>query len=110
MTVGSLIEELQQYDEDMPVLLMQQPSWPFEYSLDGVVSRSEIDANHENGPRHEYEPSGEAPKDEDDEIPCLHCGGTQDESQHEVSKEEDCVFLLEGTQLRYGTKEAWYGR
>lgn len=108
-TVGNLISDLEQYDEDLPVLLMQQPSWPFEYSIDGLVSREEMDENSDP-PRHKYEPRGEAPADEDEEIPCVNCGENQYATNHEISEEPNCVFVLEGTQLRYGSKEAWYGR
>lgn len=35
MTVGDLLDLLDGLDEDMPVFLAQQPSYPFEYELDG---------------------------------------------------------------------------
>lgn len=34
MTVGDLLDLLDGLDEDMPVFLAQQPSYPFEYELD----------------------------------------------------------------------------
>lgn len=37
MTVGELIEELQGMDQDAKVRFASQPSWPFEYSINGVV-------------------------------------------------------------------------
>ncbi len=37
MTVRELIEELRLMDQDVPVRFASQPSWPFEYSIDGVV-------------------------------------------------------------------------
>jgi len=81
MTVGELIEYLEQYDRDAQVLLMEQPGWPFEYSINGVVSREEI-INQE-----------------------------PDEDRAELGDGEEIndVFLLEGTQLRYGSKKAWDG-
>lgn len=81
MTVGELIEYLEQYDRDAQVLLMEQPGWPFEYSINGVVSREEI-INQET-----------------------------DEDRAELGDGEEIndVFLLEGTQLRYGSKKAWDG-
>jgi len=81
ITVGELIELLEQYDRDAQVLLMEQPSWPFEYSIRGVVSREEI-VNQE-----------------------------PDEDRAELGDGEEIndVFILEGTQLRYGTKKAWDG-
>ena len=37
MTVGELIEELKLVDEDCEVRFASQPSWPFEYSIGGVI-------------------------------------------------------------------------
>ena len=37
MTVGELIEELKYVNEDCEVRFASQPSWPFEYSINGVV-------------------------------------------------------------------------
>ena len=82
MTVRELIEYLEQFDEDAQVLIMEQPSWPFEYSIDGVITREELI---------------ERRKEEDD--------GTAEELGYGMDKTD--VFLVEGTQLRYGDKNAW---
>ena len=37
MTVGELIHELKYMDEGATVRFASQPSWPFEYSISGVV-------------------------------------------------------------------------
>lgn len=37
MTVGDLIARLQDFPEDAPVLLAQQPNWPFEYSVGQIA-------------------------------------------------------------------------
>ena len=37
MTVDELIQELKYMDEDATVRFASQPSWPFEYSIYGVV-------------------------------------------------------------------------
>jgi len=37
MTVRELIEELRLADQDATVRFASQPSWPFEYSIYGVV-------------------------------------------------------------------------
>ncbi len=37
MTVGELIQELKYMDEGATVRFASQPSWPFEYSIYGVV-------------------------------------------------------------------------
>lgn len=81
ITVGELISLLGDYDDDLEVRLMEQPGWPFEYSIAGVIARAEIDEN-----------------DREDE-------GVDDEGT-----EANVVFLLEGAQLCYGTKAAWGDR
>lgn len=86
MTVGELIELLQQYDEDAEVKSMQQPSWPFEYSIAGVVSRDEFRGRDE---------------DEDHDTKGYAEAGT------EYDEKPSDVFILEGTQLCYGSKSAW---
>ena len=37
MTVQELIEALEEYDPEATVHLMEQPSWPFEYSIGEIV-------------------------------------------------------------------------
>ncbi len=37
MTVRELIEELRLMDQDAKVRFASQPSWPFEYSINGVI-------------------------------------------------------------------------
>jgi hypothetical protein len=36
VTVAELVELLEQYDPGTEVRLMEQPSWPFEYSVAGT--------------------------------------------------------------------------
>lgn len=48
MNVRDLIEMLQDYDEDAEVFIMEQPNWPFEYSVIGVISRSEFEKDEED--------------------------------------------------------------
>jgi len=83
MTVDELIERLTEYRDvlggDTEVRSMQQPSWPFEYSIDGLVSTEEMREGCD-----------------DDE------GDGDDDSEAETK-----VFILEGTQLCYGSKSAW---
>lgn len=81
MKVGELIEILSEMDADAQVFIASQPNWPFEYSVCGVARRAEMngdDADDEETAA-TYEP-GTAPSD---------------------------VFIVEGTQLRYGSKAAW---
>ena len=37
MTVNELIEELKFYDGELEVRFASQPSWPFEYSINGAI-------------------------------------------------------------------------
>jgi len=73
MTVAELKDLLDQYDDETEVRFISQPSWPFEYSIKGVVQRADF----------------EVVKNEDD------------------SAKENCIFLVEGSQLCYGNKRAW---
>ena len=81
MTVQDLIDRLIEYRDvlggDTEVRTMQQPSWPFEYSIEGLVSTDEM-------------------RSEDD-----------DTDDSDDSEAETKVFILEGTQLCYGSRSAW---
>jgi hypothetical protein len=81
MQLRCLIDILEELEEDVgpeaEVHLLSQPAWPFEYSISKVVIRKEFD-------------------DDDDEDCHLNNGTSPTD-----------VFLLEGTQLRYGSKKAW---
>ncbi|MGI5865071.1 MAG: hypothetical protein ACOX6T_23870 [Myxococcales bacterium] len=85
MKVSELIELLEEQDPDAEVLVMSQENWPFECAIAGVATRDEIlraDADE---------------RDEDDERDdCLEPGAHRND-----------VFIVEGEQLRYGSKTAW---
>jgi hypothetical protein len=84
MTIDELIQRLEDYRDqiggDANVRLMTQQNWPFENSICGLASGAEIN---------DY--------DEDDE------DGSDDEDAAEVA----VLFIVEGSQLGYGTKRAW---
>lgn len=48
MRVRDLIERLETMDQDAKVLIAEQPNWPFEYSIDGVVE-VDLDQANEDG-------------------------------------------------------------
>jgi hypothetical protein len=75
MTVQELIDELQFLSPDAEVRIAQQPSWPLEYRLDGVIEVTN-------------------PKDDDDE---------DEDDQPNIPKDEDenVVYLTEGSQMGY---------
>lgn len=87
MKVSELIDLLEEQDPDAEVLVMMQENWPFECSLAGVTSREEmLRADRE--------------EDLDDE------GDAEDPKLERGTANSD-VFLVEGQQLRYGSKTAW---
>ena len=81
MTIDELIERLEEYRDTLggeaKVLLMTQQQWPFENDICGIVSGEEINDSQDD--------------DRDD-------GDVEDEA---------VVYIVEGGQLRYGTKRAW---
>ena len=84
MKVSELIELLEEQDPDAEVFVMFQPNWPFELSLAGVTTREEmLRAEREE-------------RDDDDYEPRFERGTAKND-----------VFLVEGEQLRYGSKTAW---
>ena len=78
MKVRDLIARLEACDPEADVYVMSQPSWPFEYSIQGVITRRAVCAEDDVEP-----PAGTADSD---------------------------VFIVEGTQVRYGSKGAWAAR
>lgn len=86
MKVSELIELLEEQDPDAEVLVMSQPNWPFELRLAGVTTREEM---------------LRADRDEDGD------GDDDEEPRFEGGMAKSDVFLVEGEQLRYGSKTAW---
>ncbi len=80
MKVRDLIAILQHTDPNAEVFIMSQPQWPFEYSVAGVAVRADF------------------AEDDDD-------GETGDGNLR-----PNDVFILEGSQERYGSKGAWRAR
>ncbi len=85
MTVGELIEMLEEQDPDAEVRLQEQPTYPFEYDIAGITSSKEI---------------VRAQADEMD-------GEKADEAEAAAEDDDEIIYLLEGTQLGYGSREAW---
>jgi hypothetical protein len=77
MQVKELIEYLQDFDQEAEVRIMSQPSWPFEYSVSGIAAREDFEDIDE----------GEQPQRRE--------------------KNQSDVFLIEGSQICYGNKDAW---
>lgn len=81
MKVSELIEILEEQDPEAEVILQSQSNWPFEVALAGVTTRDEV---------------LRAEGDDDDEGRELGPGLARSD-----------VFLVEGEQLRYGSRTAW---
>jgi hypothetical protein len=86
MKVSDLIRLLEDQDPDAEVLLMTQRNWPFENSVFGVAVREDVATNEEDG--------------DDDE-------GEHEPPPVEKGTAPNDVFIVEGEQLRYGSKRAW---
>ncbi len=78
MTIDDLLDVIDGLDGSMEIRLATQPHWPFEWSIDRAVLKSEIEF------------------DEDEE---------EDDSTQE--DEADVLYFTEGTQLGYTTKNLW---
>lgn len=90
MTVGELREMLEAYEDDAEVVIVTQQSWPFENNLYGVTSRAEVldDPRYDDGEEY-HDPDAVIEDDLGD------------------GKRRSDVFIVEGSQLRYGMKAAW---
>ena len=94
MTVQELIERLQECDPDAEVRIMSQESWPFENAIRGVVVREDL-GDEECECDHRFtEPHEEG------------CPATGDPEYPDGTEAND-VFIVEGTQERYGSKRVW---
>lgn len=82
MNLDELIERLKdlrdEHGGDTEVRLMTQQNWPFENAVHGVTTADEI-----------------AIAEQDDEDPTP------------TADAEKVVYIVEGTQLKYGSKAAW---
>ncbi|MCA9631877.1 MAG: hypothetical protein KC766_29690 [Myxococcales bacterium] len=84
MKVRDLIEILEDQDPEAEVLIMSQENWPFENAIAGVAMREDFVDEDE---------------DEDEEADA--------ERRYEKGTAPNDVFIVEGQQLRYGSKAAW---
>lgn len=84
MKVRDLIEILEDQDPDAEVLIMSQQSWPFENAIAGVAVREEI-------------------VEDDEDLDDLE----REEPRYEKGTAANDVFIVEGQQLRYGSRAAW---
>jgi hypothetical protein len=88
MKVRELIAILSEKDPDARVFVMMEQRYPFECRLAGVAVREDFDDRD----------------DDEDEGPQEAADTGQWDSPRERRND---VFLLEGGQIRYGSKGAW---
>ena len=79
MTAQEIIEILEGFPPDTEVRLMTQSNWPFEYSIRGVCTNQELD----------------------------QCKERTEEEESVPFEDPPIVYIVEGTQLGYGDKNAW---
>lgn len=90
MKVRELIEILEELDPEASVYVMSQQSWPFEVAIHGVAVR---------------EAFTEADDDEDPDAPEASAHDRWGARPESLPMND--VFIVEGSQLRYGSKDAW---
>ncbi len=94
MTLQELYDELKElleagHNPDANVLIMEQPTYPFENAISGITLREDFE------------------DEDEDEEPEFGSPRAPKRKTSEMDGEPDDVFILEGRQLRYGSKEAW---
>lgn len=90
MTILELLERLQDAVENIgeaaaettEVRLMTQENWPFENSIQGVCAKSDL-------------------------VDESQTGEAEDDDPQTSEDEAEIIYLVEGTQLCYGNKNAW---
>ena len=87
MRVSELMEILDTMDPDAAVWLAVQPTWPFEHEIHGICERRDFTGCDD---------------DDDDDAP-----DTDRWSASESELPANDVLILSGSQVRYGSKDAW---
>jgi hypothetical protein len=92
MKVKELIEILEECDAEADVFVMSQENYPFEHRLAGVAVRKDFAECDE--------------ADGEEEGPTVPPSGDR-WTAPERSLPRNDVFILEGSQVRYGSSAAW---
>ena len=95
MTVQELMALLEDIPGDVEIRIMMQESWPFECRIDGIALASEMteEEKYNRGMVHD-----------DDESEVEEVVGYQPKG---MTAGEECVYIVEGAQIGYGSKLAW---
>ena len=115
-----LVNQLPSDDVDPDVLIVTQPSYPFEYSLAGVAQRCDLPEFQEKHPeevcmlcRQLGETRTISTEEDGDQEHCLNCMLAANPGDEDLERELANlnkgynVVLIEGSQLRYTTKGWW---
>jgi hypothetical protein len=87
MTVADLMAALEDFDPNTEVRIMSQQSYPFENAVTGL-----------------WEPTANGDDDDEAFVPAT---GREFGEQPRDGAAPKVVYLVEGRQLGYGTKDAW---
>jgi len=96
MTVNELLELLQDCDGEAEVRIMSQEGWPFENAISGIAVRGDFP-----GEECDYDHRITEPHEEG----CS--AGAGEDGEYEDGLAGNDVFIVEGEQERYGSKDAW---
>lgn len=110
MTIRDLIDELEGYDPETEVRFMSQQSWPFEYSIQPGIWTPERPTGGCDECGFPVEIIDDEHHHIDQTLDAEHEPATdswQDAFAPHDAPEAGVVYLVEGTQLGYGTKDAW---
>jgi hypothetical protein len=106
MTIENLItllEEIASINPGIEVRLMTQSHWPFEYSIQGLTTTSEMDEAESEDKINRLQDLGIIP--EAAEAEALETA--EGRMQPSAPEREEILYLVEGCQLGYGRKAAW---
>jgi hypothetical protein len=99
MKVRELIAVLEDLDPEAAVYIMSQPNYPFEHAVSGVTVREDFT---------ECDEEDDEDQEGDEEVRRGSAGDRW--TAHDADLPPTDVFILEGAQLRYGSREAWSAR
>ena len=102
MKVSELMELLQECDPDAEVTIAHQPNYPFEYSIQGLRTREDVEYDaFQNDP--DFHEDGEEVEWDAETFDY----GTHNLPWRHLRKYGNDVILVEGDQLSYAKKEIW---
>lgn len=123
MRVYELIELLSQQDPEANVTFASQPSWPFEFSIQGIAVRRDVEGDATRCPacggtdtRASYDYGSDPTRRWCNDCEGMYVLENEEESfgEHNLNaygddkrKSGGDVILVEGSQLSYASKDIW---